>query len=162
MAARRGLKGASGGEGSERPAPPQLEIVIDGADDFAVISARGAARELAREMGFGIVDQTRISAAVSEIVRNAVLYAGRGKVRFIVHGDEPTGEGWPPHRPGIEIVVTDEGPGIPDLDSVLAGGVSTSGGFGRGIAGSRALMDEFEIMSTVGKGTTVRMCKWLT
>jgi serine/threonine-protein kinase RsbT len=140
----------------------RLVINIDGGDDYAVVSARGAARELARELGFGVVDQTRIAAAVSEIVRNAVRYAGQGVVMFVVHDREgPHGVGGEPRR-GVEVVVADEGPGIADLARVLTGGYSTSGGFGRGIAGARALMDEFEIESRPGRGTTVRMRKWLT
>lgn len=131
-----------------------LLFVIEGGDDFVVVSARGAAREIARELGFGVVDQTRVSAAVSEIVRNVVLYAEQGTVRFIVYQQ---GSG---HR-GLEVIVTDQGPGIADIDAVLDGGFSTGGGFGRGVSGSRGLMDVFEISSTPGEGTTVRMCKWL-
>lgn len=112
----------------------------------------GAAREIARELGFGVVDQVRISTAVSEIVRNIVMYAGTGTVHITECRDA--------HRVGIEVVAEDEGPGIPDVQRVLQGGFSTSGGFGRGISGARALMSEFHLESQVGRGTRVVMRRW--
>lgn len=131
-----------------------MQLRITAADDVIIVSARGAARELARELGFGVVDQTRIATAVSEIVRNIVQYAGAGTVTIEVR-DEPG-------RKGLVVVAEDEGPGIADVERALAGGYTTGQGFGRGIAGARALMDEFELWSEVGRGTRVRMCKWLT
>lgn len=129
-----------------------LEMRLEGRDQTIIVTARGAVRELARELGFGVVDQTRLATAVSEIARNAVQYAGKGLVEFrVLEGD----------RVGLEVVVSDEGPGIPDIPRVLAGGYSTAQGFGRGISGARALVDEFTLESTPGKGTRVRMRKWL-
>lgn len=119
----------------------------------AVIAARGAAREMARELGFGVVDQTRIATAVSEITRNVVMYAVSGTVTI----SEIRERG----RVGLEVDAEDEGPGIPDVQRVLQGGFSTSGGFGRGIAGARTLMDEFHIETQAGVGTRVVMRKWL-
>lgn len=130
------------------------EILIATHDDAAIVTSRGAVRELARSMGFGTVDQTRLATAVSEIVRNVVLYAKRGHVTFAVR-DSGTGSS------GIEVVVEDEGPGIEDVSLVLDGGYSTSGGFGRGISGARALVDEFHLVSQPGSGTRVEMRKWL-
>lgn len=115
--------------------------------------SRGAVRELARSLGFTVVDQTRLATAVSEIVRNVVLYAKRGKIEFMVIGDRQ-GDA------GIEVVVEDEGPGVGDIRAVLEGGVSTSGGFGRGIPGARILVDDFEMESEQGVGTRVVMRKW--
>jgi len=129
-----------------------LEMRLEGRDQTIIVTARGAVRELARELGFGVVDQTRLATAVSEIARNAVQYAGKGLVEFRVLEGE---------RVGLEVVVSDEGPGIPDIPRVLAGGYSTAQGFGRGISGARALVDEFTLESTPGKGTRVRMRKWL-
>lgn len=129
-----------------------LEMRLEGRDQTIIVTARGAVRELARELGFGVVDQTRLATAVSEIARNAVQYAGKGLVEFRVLEGE---------RVGLEVVVSDEGPGIPDISRVLAGGYSTAQGFGRGISGARALVDEFTLESTLGKGTRVRMRKWL-
>ncbi|NMA71835.1 MAG: anti-sigma regulatory factor [Firmicutes bacterium] len=125
---------------------------LEGRDQTIIVTARGAVRELARELGFGVVDQTRLATAVSEIARNAVQYAGKGLVEFRVLEGE---------RVGLEVVVSDEGPGIPDIPRVLAGGYSTVQGFGRGISGARALVDEFTLESIPGKGTRVRMRKWL-
>jgi len=129
-----------------------LEMRLEGRDQTIIVTARGAVRELARELGFGVVDQTRLATAVSEIARNAVQYAGKGLVEFRVLEGE---------RVGLEVVVSDEGPGIPDIPRVLAGGYSTAQGFGRGISGARALVDELTLESTLGKGTRVRMRKWL-
>lgn len=129
------------------------EILIAADDEAAIVTARGAVRELARSVGFGVVDQTRIATAVSEIVRNVVLYAKRGTVEFTIH--RPTEE-----RRELRVVVEDEGPGIEDVQRVLEGGYSTSNGFGRGIAGARALVDELRIASEPGKGTRVEMRKW--
>ena len=135
--------------------PAQVTFQVQDSDDAIIVTARGAARELAREMGFGVVDQTRIATAVSEIVRNVVLYARTGEVTFsrAVRGDGTS---------GLRITVVDSGPGIPDLAGVLAGGYSTGKGFGCGVSGSKQMMDEFVIESRVHIGTTVRMCKWLS
>lgn len=130
-----------------------LHINIQGQDEVVIVTARGAARELSRELGFGIVDQTRIATAISEIVRNVVQYASQGKVQFRVI--EENGQA------GLEMEITDRGPGIADVERVLQGGYSTGNGFGRGICGARSLMDDFELQSEVGRGTRVWMRKWL-
>lgn len=136
----------------KRPLMP--EILISSNDEAAIVTSRGAVRELARTMGFSTSDQTRIATAVSEIVRNVVLYAKRGHISFAVR-DSGAGDS------GIEVIIEDEGPGIDDVDRVLEGGYSTSGGFGRGIAGARTLVDEFAITTESGAGTRVEMRKWL-
>jgi serine/threonine-protein kinase RsbT len=130
------------------------EIIISANDEAAIVTTRGAVRELARSVGFGTVDQTKLATAVSEIVRNVVLYAKRGQVAF---GIRESGYG----SRGIEVIIEDEGPGIPNLEVVLDGGYSTSGGFGRGISGARALVDDFRIESEIGTGTRVVIHKWL-
>ena len=122
-------------------------------DEESIIAARGAAREMARELGFGVVDQVRIATAVSEIARNILLYAGTGTIHI---RECRSGA-----RVGLEVVAEDHGPGIPDVERVLRGGYSTSGGFGRGIAGARALMSEFYLQSRPGEGTRVVMRRWL-
>ncbi|MEW6045645.1 MAG: anti-sigma regulatory factor [Bacillota bacterium] len=131
----------------------RLSVRIQGGETTVVVAVRGAAREVARELGFSVVDQTRVATAVSEITRNIVMYAESGQITI----SEARGG----QRIGIEILAEDEGPGIQDLELVMRGGYSTSGGFGRGIAGARALMDEFYLESAVGKGTRVLMRKWL-
>ncbi len=129
---------------------PELTIATE--DEAAIVTARGAVRELSRALGFSVVDQTRIATAVSEIVRNVVLYAKRGTVSFTVR------DGTPGRM--IEVIVEDEGPGIDDLDRVLEGGFSTSGGFGRGISGARALVDDFKLENIQGQGVRVELRKW--
>jgi len=92
-----------------------------------------------------------IAAAISEIARNILMYAKRGEVTLgvVTNGD----------RQGVVIVARDQGPGIRDVERALEDGYSTSGGLGLGLPGARRLMDDFDVSSTVGKGTTVTMKK---
>ncbi len=129
---------------------PDLRIPI--ASDTDVVTARQRGRELAAECGFGSGDQTVIMAAISEIARNILNYAKRGEVILSVHLD---GE-----RSGLMVVARDQGPGIADVSRAMQDGYSTSGGLGLGLPGARRLMDEFDIVSTPGEGTTVTMRKW--
>lgn len=129
------------------------DLSISSEDEAAIVTARGAVRELARSVGFSVVDQTRLATAVSEIARNVVLYAERGTIQFTVHRSRNDSR-------EIRVIVTDEGPGIDDLDRVLEGGYSTSGGFGRGIVGARALVDEMQITTRPGHGSRVELRKW--
>jgi serine/threonine-protein kinase RsbT len=118
-----------------------------------IVDARQVGRQLALELGFSATDRTLIATAISELARNILLYAKSGEILLSVidhHG-----------RRGIELVARDRGPGIADVTRALQGGYSTSGGLGLGLAGTRRLMDEFEISSVVGNGTTVTVKKWL-
>jgi len=128
------------------------EIRVPIASDVDVVQARQQGRELAAESGFSSGDQTVIAAAISEVARNILLYAKRGEVSFnvVTNGD----------RRSLVIVAQDQGPGIPDIDRAMQDGFSTSGGLGLGLPGARRLMDEFDVKSAVGKGTTVTMRKW--
>jgi serine/threonine-protein kinase RsbT len=119
-----------------------------------VVRARQRARELARDLGFNALDQSRIATAVSELTRNVVKYAGQGEMSLatISRGTAHV---------GIEVVVRDEGPGIPNVDDAMRKGTTTGGGLGLGLPGTRRLMDEMELTSTVGKGTTVTVRKWM-
>lgn len=123
------------------------------ASDTDVVTARQRARDLARVLGFSTTDQTTIATAVSEIARNIVTYAGHGQlwVRALDEGG----------RQGLVVVARDEGPGIPDIERALADGYSTSGSLGLGLSGSKRLMDDLDIESGAGAGTTVTMRKWL-
>ncbi|MGI9861254.1 anti-sigma regulatory factor [Moorella naiadis] len=120
--------------------------------EYDIITARQAARELARQIGFNTVDQVRIATAVSELTRNVILYAGSGKVDI-----EAVAEG---ERQGIVITVSDRGPGIADIEQALRDGYSTSNGLGAGLSGAKRLMDTFDIESRAGRGTTIRIGKW--
>lgn len=118
-----------------------------------LIKIRKYGRELAKEIGFKAIDQTLITAAISEICRNVIEYAGYGEVRFEVKDIN-----------GITcyiITVKDEGPGIENLEAALREGFSSGEGLGIGLPGTKRLMDEFNIKSSPGKGTTVEMYKYL-
>jgi len=117
------------------------------------VAARQRARQIARLAGFDAQDQTRIATAVSEIARNAFRYAGGGKIEYAMQGD--------PVAQALVIRVSDSGPGIKDLDGIMEGRYRSSTGMGMGILGTRRLMDDFEIQSSRGAGTTVVLRKRL-
>jgi len=127
-------------------------VAIVGQEDIVV--ARQNARELARGLGFGPVDQSRIATAVSELTRNIVRYAtdGRGIVLL-----RPVAAA---RGSGIEIVVSDEGPGIADVAQVMQEGFTSGRGMGMGLPGTKRLMDEMTIDTALGRGTTVTIRKW--
>jgi serine/threonine-protein kinase RsbT len=121
--------------------------------DADVVSARQRGRELAAELGFSGSDLTVIATAISEVARNIIAYAHSGELALhLVNGAG---------RRGIVVVARDEGPGIPDVEQALQDGYSTGDSLGLGLPGARRLMDEFEIVSEVGRGTTVTMTKWV-
>lgn len=120
--------------------------------DLDIVIARTLARDMAKMLGFGAIDQARIATAVSELARNIFLYAGTGSVT--VREIEKNG------RKGIEIVCEDQGPGIPDMNLAMQDGYTTSRGMGMGLPGAKRLMDEFDIRSQVGVGTTIICRKW--
>lgn len=118
--------------------------------DKDLVTIREYGRRLASEVGFDDNDQTLISTALSEICRNVIEYAKSGEVTFEYDGS----------KDGIAITISDDGPGIEDLNKALKEGYSTGQGLGVGLPGAKRIMDEFEIESNHGKGTKVRMCKW--
>lgn len=126
--------------------------VVPISSDLDIVTARSAAREIAKLQGFSAVDQARIATAVGELARNIYTYAKTGQVS--VRGVEKIGQ------KGIEIVCEDQGPGIEDIERAKQDGYSTSGGMGMGIPGAMRLMSEFELRSHVGQGTTVTCRKW--
>ncbi len=129
------------------------EIKIPVASDEDVLNARQKGRALAARLGFSSVDLTLIVTAISEIARNTTSYAVGGEMvlRLVEQGA----------KKGITIVTCDQGPGIADIDLAMQDGYSTSGSLGLGLPGARRLMDDFEIVSTIGKGTCVTMKKWV-
>lgn len=120
--------------------------------ELDLIKARRLMRNLSKKMGFNVVNQTKIITAVSELTRNVLHYARRGKLTV----DNISYQ----NKMGLRISIKDNGPGIADIEKVLKGGYSTSGGLGKGLSGTRQLMDEFEIISDLGKGTEVNIIKW--
>ena len=128
------------------------EVRVAIATDSDIVAARQAGRQLASQLDFSSSDLTVIAAAVSEIARNILEYARRGEVEIRLM--EKAG------RRGVLVVARDQGPGIRDIPLALQDGYSTSGSLGLGLPGARRLMDEFEVQSEMGKGTTVTMRKW--
>ncbi len=119
-----------------------------------IVIARQKARQVAKMLGFSTVNQIKIATGVSELARNVIKYGGSdGEIEISVQQ-----EGF---RKGIKIVCSDEGPGIADLESAMQDGFTTSGGLGAGLPGTKRLMDEFDLKSTIGMGTTVTCCKWV-
>ena len=129
----------------------ETSIAIERDDD--VVRARQKGRELAAALGFSSTDQTLIATAISEVARNIVAYAVRGTVTL--SRIERRG------RPGVLIVASDQGPGIASVDLAMRDGYSTGNSLGVGLPGARRLVDEFEIVSSLGVGTTVTLRKWL-
>jgi serine/threonine-protein kinase RsbT len=126
---------------------------VDIYTEWDIVAARQLGRNEAKSIGFGTVDQARITTAISELARNIYLYAGKGtsKIERIYKNNQY----------GITIIASDEGPGIADLRKVMNDGFSTSGGLGAGMPGVRRLMDEFNVQSEQGVGTTITAVKWL-
>lgn len=131
--------------------PLSRSIALENEHDIAV--ARGEARSIAAALGFRLVDQTRIATVASELARNIVKYAKRG--RMIAHTVDGAGG-----RRGLRLVFEDTGPGIPDISAAMRDGFSTGGGLGKGLPGSKRLVDEFEIESELGRGTRVSVIRW--
>ena len=130
--------------------PVRVAIATDG----DIVRARRSGRQLAEQLGCSATDATLIATAISEVARNIVAHAGEGEIVIsvvTVHG-----------QGAIEVLARDDGPGIADLALAMDDGYSTGPGLGLGLPGARRLMDQFEISSEVGVGTTVVMRKWLT
>jgi serine/threonine-protein kinase RsbT len=127
------------------------EIRVPITCDADIVAARQAARELSSRLGFSRTDLTLIATAVSEVARNIVRFAGNGEIVVEIL-EQP--------RSGVQVVARDTGPGIPDVEQALTDGYSTYDGLGLGLPGARRLMDDFAIVSEIGRGTTVTMTKW--
>lgn len=123
---------------------------IDQSDD--VVRVRQAVRTRAVAAGLGLVDQTKVVTAASELARNTLDYGLGGTVRI----ETFTG----PLRRGIRLTFEDQGPGIPDLDLALTDGYTTGGGLGLGLSGARRLCSDFDLHSVVGEGTRITVARW--
>lgn len=117
-----------------------------------VVFARQGVRKLTQEAGFGIVDQTKMVTAASELARNALIYGRGGEVRceLLLEGT----------RRGLRLHFIDQGPGIPDLAQAMTDGWTSGSGMGLGLSGAKRLVNEFEIETAAGKGTRVTITRW--
>ena len=127
------------------------ELPIRSGDD--VVRVRQQVRTVAAASGLSLVDQTKVVTAASELARNALVHGGGGAARIEV---VTSGRG----RSGIRVGFTDDGPGIADVDLALTDGWSSGAGLGLGLSGARRLVDEFELDSKPGGGTSVVVVKW--
>lgn len=128
------------------------EILIPILTDMDIVAARQSGRKLATELGFSQTDTTLIATAISELTRNIILYANQGELvlRPLQRNDAK----------GIMVIARDQGPGIENVSQVMRMGFSTSGSLGLGLPGVSRLMDEFNIDSQPGSGTTITVQKW--
>jgi len=117
-----------------------------------VVLARQTVRKLTQELGFSLVDQTKMVTAASELARNALIYGGGGVLHWqILERDA---------RRGLRLLFADEGPGIPNMDLAMTDGWTSGKGLGMGLGGARRLVNDFEIDSKVGAGTRVTIVRW--
>ncbi|HEY3131855.1 MAG TPA: anti-sigma regulatory factor [Acidobacteriota bacterium] len=130
----------------------ETEVRVPIRSDGDVVNARQQGRSVAAQLGFSGSDLTIIATAISEMARNIVSYAGEGE---IILGPAHQGA-----KQGILVIAKDQGPGIPNVAQAMQDGFSTGNSLGLGLPGTKRLMDEFEIVSEIGKGTTVTMKKW--
>jgi serine/threonine-protein kinase RsbT len=118
-----------------------------------IVMIRKVVRETSVKLGFGLVDQTKITTAASELARNTLDYGLGGDMDLLTLENDKG-------KPGIQLVFIDEGPGIADLGLALTDGYTSGHGMGMGLTGSKRLMNEFQIESEIGKGTRVSITKW--
>jgi serine/threonine-protein kinase RsbT len=128
------------------------EDVLPIASDDDVVRARQQTRARAIECGLRLVEQTKIVTAASELARNTLIHGLGGTMTLELLEDG--------HRRGLRLTFIDQGPGIADIQAALRPGFTTGAGLGLGLSGSRKLVDEFSIQSTVGQGTQVIAVKW--
>ena len=131
-------------------AGPSEELPIRTGDD--VVRVRQLVRTRAQAVRLSLVDQTKLVTAASELARNTLVHGGSGKV--LLETVERNG------RHGVRATFVDEGPGIADVEQAMTDGWTSGTGLGLGLSGSRRLVDEFELATEVGNGTTVTVVKW--
>jgi serine/threonine-protein kinase RsbT len=121
-------------------------------NEHDIVLSRQAVRRMAQQQGFSLVDQTKMVTAASELARNAVIYGGGGTLKWAM-----LSEGI---KSGLRLTFEDHGPGIANLELAMTDGWSSGSGLGLGLTGTRRLVNEFEIESTVGVGTRVVITRW--
>jgi serine/threonine-protein kinase RsbT len=121
-------------------------------NEHDIVLGRQAVRRMTQQQGFSLVDQTKMVTAASELARNALIYGGGGTLKWALLSDG--------NRRGLRLAFEDHGPGIPNLELALTDGWSSGTGLGLGLTGTRRLVNEFELESTVGVGTRVIITRW--
>jgi serine/threonine-protein kinase RsbT len=121
-------------------------------NEHDIVLGRQAVRRMAVQQGFSLVDQTKMVTAASELARNALIYGGGGTLKWALITEGP--------RRGLRLTFEDQGPGIANLDLAMTDGWTSGNGLGLGLTGTRRLVNEFEIESTVGVGTRVIITRW--
>jgi serine/threonine-protein kinase RsbT len=129
------------------------EVRVPIGSDTDIVAVRQNGRDVASQCGFLSTDVAVVATAISELARNIVCYAARGEIVLRLVDDSG--------KRGVEVLAADAGPGIADVTLAMQEGFSTSGGLGLGLPGVRRIMDEFEIISVLGRGTTVTARKWI-
>lgn len=129
------------------------EMYIPVSSEIDIVTARQKGRELAAQLDFSSTELTLIATAISEVARNIVEYAKRGEISINIVQQYG--------KRGVIVTASDNGPGIPNIKLAMQDGYSTGHSLGLGLPGAKRLMDEFEIISEVGKGTKVTMKKWM-
>jgi serine/threonine-protein kinase RsbT len=121
-------------------------------NEHDIVLSRQAVRRMAQQQGFSLVDQTKMVTAASELARNALIYGGGGTLKWVMLSEGA--------RRGLRLTFEDHGPGIANLDLAMTDGWSSGSGLGLGLTGTRRLVNEFEIESTIGVGTRVVITRW--
>jgi serine/threonine-protein kinase RsbT len=121
-------------------------------NEHDIVLGRQSVRRLTQQQGFSLVDQTKMVTAASEIARNTLIYGGGGVLKWALLTDGV--------RRGVRLTFEDKGPGIANMELALTDGWTSGHGLGLGLTGTRRLVNEFEIESTVGAGTRVIITRW--
>jgi len=117
-----------------------------------IVMCRQTARKLTQELKFSLVDQTKMITAASELSRNTLIYGGGGDMEWRLHQEGI--------RNGLTLSFVDQGPGIPDMELAMKDGWTSGSGLGKGLSGSKRLVNDFDIQSVVGQGTRVTITRW--
>jgi serine/threonine-protein kinase RsbT len=117
-----------------------------------ILLVRQVVRECATELGFSVLDRTKLLTAASELARNMLIHGGGGTMLLETFMEND--------RRGLRLTFEDQGPGIADIEQAMTNGFTTKGGMGLGLGGSKRLVDEFEVVSRVGEGTRVTATRW--
>jgi serine/threonine-protein kinase RsbT len=128
------------------------ELMFELQSDVDVVAARHGVREWAREIGLTVLDLTKVVTAASELARNAVIHGGGGVMCLQMVRQT--------NRDGLRMTFSDRGPGIPEIDRAMEDGYSTAKGMGVGLPGAKRLVNEFDLASTPGEGTSITIVRW--